>query len=249
MYNVKPDHFYALTSDAKDSVGTLHGTATNVTFGSSGAVFPGNGFVELPKSQDFSATKTGGMTIATYLTIDDWKAGGNQSEFCHWFGKGEPGQHEYCGRHYIDGGSGEAAQRQGRVSFYGFNAAGGLGAGSYYQDTSEPKTERLFVFTLDRVNVTLWMNGVKRDSDPLSGYNIKQTYTTAPLRLGTRDKTTGYLKGKLRAFGVWNRVLTDAEISGLKLVVPAPVEPTPAPVAKLSKDQLDAVIRKVTELS
>jgi hypothetical protein len=218
-------HYYPLTKayGAKDAVGGLNGVVKgNVQFTDVAAVFDGKSHIELPDHNDFSAATTGGLTIVAFLTIDNWKGAG-ASEYVHWAGKGKAGSHEYTFRHYVDGGSGEAATRQGRVSFYAFNLAGGLGAGSYFQDAEE-KVERVIVGTLNAQTVSMWKDGVQRDSDPLSGYSIKLANGGSPLCLGTRDTSTGFLIGKIRNVAVFNRVLSGAEIKAIHTARALPID-------------------------
>jgi Concanavalin A-like lectin/glucanases superfamily len=229
-------HYYPLNKayGAKDAVGGVNGTVKgNVVFTDTHAVFDGKSYIDLGDSNDFSAVTTGGLTIVVFLTIDNWKGAG-ASEYVHWAGKGKAGAHEYTFRHYVDGGSGEAASRQGRTSFYAFNLAGGLGAGSYFQD-AEDKVERVVTGTLNAQNVSMWRDGVQRDTDPLSGYSVKLANGGASLCLGTRDTSTGYLVGKLRNVAVYNRVLSALEIKKIYEARSLPVDggstTTPEPPA------------------
>jgi hypothetical protein len=207
-------HYYPLVKDANDTVGRVNGTNKGATFSSKGATFNGSSYIDLGDNDDFSVATKGAITFALYLTIADWKGKG-ASEYVHWAGKGEAGKHEYVFRHYVKGGSGEAASRQGRMSFYHFNPAGGLGAGSYYQDSTFPTTERFVVGTCDMKQLQMYVNAVKRDTDPLSGYNVVPKNTTSSLRLGTRDMSTGYLVGTIRRVAIFNKILSQAEITAL----------------------------------
>jgi hypothetical protein len=231
-------HWYPLTdaygpNDAgpKDLNGTNHGAI----FDDHGAVFNGKSYIELPDHDDFSAATSGQLTIIVMLTISNWKGAGG-SEYIHWMGKGKSGAHEYTFRHYVDGGTGEAASRQGRTSFYHFNPAGGLGAGSYFQD-SEETIERVIAGTVDRTNIAIWKNGVQRDTDALSGYSIVPKNTGTPVCIGSRGDSTGFLIGRIRNVCFFNRKLTAAEIQTIYNARDLPVgqpgsttTPTPPPV-------------------
>lgn len=228
-------HYYPLdaVSQAKDVVGSLHGVNHGVVFGSNGATFDGKSYIEIPSHKDLSAVTTGAISILVFNTITDWKGAG-ASEYVHWLGKGVSGAHEYTYRHYVEGGTGEAPTRQNRTSFYCFNTAGGLGAGSYFQDP-DGSAERVIVGQYDKTTVEMWKNGVKRDSDALSGYSITLSATSTPVRLGTRDMQTGFLVGRLRRVAFFDRKLTAAEITTLynaraqaeggTVIVPPPVVP------------------------
>ena len=229
-------HYYPLTDAyGPNDAGPkgLNGTNHGAVFGDHGATFNGKAYVELPDHDDFSAATTGQLSIVVFLTITNWKGAG-ASEYIHWMGKGRSGAHEYTFRHYVDGGSGEAATRQGRTSFYHFNPTGGLGAGSYFQD-SEETIERMIVGTVDRTNIAIWKNAVQRDTDALSGYSIVPKNTGTPVCVGSRGDNTGFLIGKIRNVCFYNRKLTQAEITTLYNARDLPVDaggtptPTPAP--------------------
>lgn len=207
-------HYYPLTADAQDVMGGLSGTNNGATFSSMGATFNGKVHIDLGDHGDFSAATTGGLTIALFLTIADWEGAG-ASEYVHWMGKGEAGRHEWTFRHYVKGGSGEARSRRGRMSFYHFNPEGGLGAGSYHEDGTFPTTERLVTATADMKQTALYVNGQRRGGDLLSSYGITPQTTGSPVRIGTRDTSTGFLIGTVRSVAFWDRVLTDAEIARL----------------------------------
>ena len=235
-------HYYPLdaVNAARDVVGTVNGTNHGATFGTNGATFDGKSYIELPDNDDFSASSTGAMTVVVFNTITNWKGAG-ASEYVHWMGKGVAGAHEWTFRHYVQGGTGEAASRQYRTSFYHFNPAGGLGAGSYFQD-DDGSTERMVSGTVDPTNIAMWKNGVLRDTDALSGYSIKPANTNTPVRLGTRDMSSGYLVGRLRRVAFFDRKLSAAELktlysaqaltegSGVTTPTPATTTPTPDPV-------------------
>jgi hypothetical protein len=228
-------HYYPLATDAKDVVGTQHGVASGVTFSGGRAVFNGSASINLGDHNDFSVATAKGLTIACFLTIDNWKGAG-ASEYVHWAGKGKSGAHEWTFRHYVQGGTGEAPSREGRLSFYHFNPAGGLGAGSYFQDGTHPTTERMIAGRCDMTNVSLAVNGAIKDTDPLSGYKITPQNTASNFMLGTRGDSTGFLVGKIRRVAVFNRVLTASELTKLwdsrdlpeNDPVPPPEAPTPS---------------------
>ncbi len=188
-------------------------------------MFDGHGYVRIPDDDDFSVTTTGGLTVVALLTITDWHGVGND-QYVHWLGKGLREQHEWVFRHYVQGGSGEAATRQGRTSFYYFNPDGGLGAGSYFQDAMDT-TERLIIGTADLKRTAIWKNGVKRDSDPLSGYHIDPRNTAGDVYVGFVGDDAGALVGRVRDLAFFDHVLTDAQIEAIsrawsQLVVESP---------------------------
>lgn len=228
-------HYYPLTTDANDVQGTANGVNHGATFSNGKAVFDGSSYIEIASRPEFEATGSGAMTVVVFMAVDQWTRSPN-AEYVHWMGKGETGQHSWTFRHYVKGGTGEASTRHDRTSFYAYNAAGGLGAGSYVQHDTYPTTERMIVGTVDRVNIGIGDDGTISMVKPLSGYSIVQTYTQAPVRIGTRDKASGYLIGKVRRVAFYNRILTAQEIASLYAardqsddVTPTP-DPTPTPV-------------------
>ena len=204
-------HYYPLTTDARDVVGAQHGVSTGVSFVNGKAIFNGAGSINLGDSPDFSVATKQAMTILVFLTVDDW-TGAGASEYVHWAGKGKANAHEWTFRHYVRGGTGEAATRQGRTSFYHFNPAGGLGSGSYYQDPTYPVRERMIVATANMSQIALYVEGQLRDVDLLSDYAIVPKDTASPVMLGTRGDATGSLIGKIRRVAFFDRLLTAAEI-------------------------------------
>src|SRR4051812_49582323 len=103
-------HYYELTKDAKDSIGSVHGTNHGCTFGPTGAVFNGSSYIEIPDNNDFSVATKGGLTVLVFMTVDNWK-GAKATEYVNWFGKAANGTPaEWCFRHYCyPNGTGEAA--------------------------------------------------------------------------------------------------------------------------------------------
>lgn len=208
---------------------------SGVTFDGTRANFNGTGSINFGDSPDFSAVTTGELTIAIAVAIADWRGKG-ATEYVHWLAKGNAATgHEWAFRHYVQGGTGEAPQRQGRISYYDFNKAGGLGAGSYYQDGTLPTRERLIVATTNiaQNRIRLFVDGVQRDEDTLSGYNIKPTDTTSPVILGTRGDGTGFLVGSARRLSFAGKEWTPAQVAALNKAHLA-VDPPPAPVDPLA---------------
>jgi hypothetical protein len=240
-------HYYALDDKTKatDLVGKINGKVNgNVMFGANGATFDGKSSIELANSADFSpaGTASKALTIIAFHTVTDWKRQSHNNEYVHWMGKGRTGAHEWVFRYYIDGGSGEAATRKRRTSFYSFNPAGGLGTGSYFQDDDAAGVERVIggmVWGNSASGSTqMWKNGVIRDTDALSTYSVNPKHTDAPVFLGSRGDNTGFLVGRLRRVAFFNRRLTEAEMKKIydarnfveveEAVTPPPVVTPPA---------------------
>jgi hypothetical protein len=209
-------HLYALdaTNKAQDLIGSADGQVVgSVSFSGDKATFNGSSWVKIPSNKDFSAATTGELSMVAFMQVTNWTKQANNGEYVHWAGKGSAGSHEWTCRYYIDGGSGEATSRKRRTSFYAFNPAGGLGAGSYVQEEAPSNTERMLVGAISTKTGRTYQfqNGVQKDSDLLSGYNIKPQLTNAPVGLGSRGDNTGFLVGTIRRVAFYNRLLTQAE--------------------------------------
>jgi len=150
------------------------------------AVFDGQGgYVEIPDGPDYSQPTRGGLTVEAWLRPDSLAMPRVEGTgYVHWLGKGEPHQHEWVARMYQMGNS-EA--RANRISFYAFNLAGGLGAGSYFQDPLAEGVWLHVVGRIDSVNTSIFRDGDQRDTDALSGYGIIPQHGSAPVRIATRD--------------------------------------------------------------
>lgn len=224
-------HFWPLASDATDAVGSLHGTVHgSVTYGPKGAVFDGSSYIEIADSNDLSLANQASheMTIVAVMAVDDWAEGsrGDPNGYVHWMGKSEGHQNEWKARHYFDPDtSGESPARTRRVSCYFFPLDGGLGSGSYAQDTDstvDEGHENLFCFTFDSYSgggsfpgkVEHWKNGVLRDSDPFDDYDVVPQNSTTPMRLGTADLASFFV-GTLRCVCIYNRKLSPSEIASI----------------------------------
>lgn len=88
-------------------------------------------YVELPDRPRWSLMPgNDGLTVEAWLRLDRLEfadAAGVHTDYIHWLGKGVAGAHEWTFRLYSRTNS---ANRPNRLSFYGFNLAGGEGAGA-----------------------------------------------------------------------------------------------------------------------
>lgn len=178
--------------------------------GLAAAVFDGQGgYVEIPDSADYSQPTRGGLTVEAWLRPDSLampKVEG--SGYVHWLGKGEPHQHEWVARMYQAGNS-EA--RENRISFYAFNLAGGLGAGSHFQDPLTEGTWLHVVGRIDSMNTSIFCDGDQRDTDALSGYGIVPEHGGAPVRIGTRDLQS-FFQGAISRVAIYGAPLSSDTI-------------------------------------
>ena len=166
-------------------------------------VFDGtSGYVEIPDDNLFSEPTSGAITVEAWMRPDSTAMPRDESGgYVHWMGKGVSGQHEWVARMYQDGNS---EGRENRISFYSFNLTGGLGAGSYFQDTVTVGGWIHYAGEFDDVNTYIFKNGVLRDMDPLSGYDIVPGNGTAPVRIGTRDFDS-FFQGSVARVAIYRR--------------------------------------------
>jgi hypothetical protein len=174
-------------------------------------VFDGtSGYVEIPDDDLFSEPTSGAITVEAWMRPDSTAMPRDESGgYVHWMGKGVSGQHEWVARMYQDGNS---EDRANRISFYSFNLTGGLGAGSYFQDTVTVGSWIHYAGEFDDVNTYIFKNGVLRDMDPLSGYDIDPGNGTAPVRIGTRDFNS-FFQGSIARVAIYSTRLPAATLA------------------------------------
>jgi hypothetical protein len=186
------------------------GSAGSAAASDGAPVFDGtSGYVEIPDDNLFSEPTSGGITVEAWMRPDSTAMPRDESSgYVHWMGKGVSGQHEWVARMYQDGNS---EGRENRISFYSFNLTGGLGAGSYFQDTVTVGGWIHYAGEFDDVNTYIFKNGVLRDMDPLSGYSIVPGNGTAPVRIGTRDFAS-FFQGSVARVAIYSTRLPAATL-------------------------------------
>ena len=187
----------------------MGGAAGAPTGGLVAPVFDGEtGYVEIPDADVFSEPTTGELSVEAWIRPDSLDMPNRESSgYVHWMGKGVSGEHEWVSRMYQEGNS---EDRANRISFYSFNLSGGLGAGSYFQDNVTVGEWIHYVGTFDDVRTTLYKNGVERDSDLLSGYDIMPENGSAPVRIGTRDRNS-YFQGAIARVAFYDARLGESQ--------------------------------------
>src|SRR5262245_59140572 len=171
-------------------------------------VFDGeSGYGEIPDADIFSEPTTGELSVEAWIRPDSLDMPNRESSgYVHWMGRGVSGEHEWVSRMYQQGNS---EDRENRISFYSFNLSGGLGAGSYFQDDVTVGEWIPYVGTFDDVRTTIFKNGVERDSDLLSGYDITPENGDAPVRIGTRDRNS-YFQGAIARVAFYSTRLDES---------------------------------------
>ncbi|MGX7000323.1 LamG-like jellyroll fold domain-containing protein [Caballeronia sp. KNU42] len=205
-------------------------------------------YVEIPGSIAYSISTTGELTVAAWLRPDtlNFPAVEDGTDYINWLGKGDlsgaSGNQEWTLRMYNHDDPLDSPSRPNRISFYVFNAQGGLGVGSYVQVPIHRGRWMQVVGVADDSRTFFYQDGqyVRCDTyrGPAQGsceihYQappnenvqlvIEPEAGSAPLRLGTKD-LSGFLEGGLTRVRLWNRALNATEISNLYLSDLAPAD-------------------------
>jgi hypothetical protein len=175
-------------------------------------------YVEVPDHDDLSVPTTGVITVEAWMRPDVLNFPKQESTgYVHWMGKGSAGQFEYVSRMYSKV---TTDNRPNRISGYSFNLSGGLGTGSYFQDSVVAGEWIHYVLVINMVNVSpsytagytkVFKNGVKRDQDRLTDYNIVPGNGTSPFRIGTMDFRS-FFKGAIGRVAIYNYELSPLQV-------------------------------------
>ncbi|WP_051367106.1 LamG-like jellyroll fold domain-containing protein [Hamadaea tsunoensis] len=202
--------------------GTYTGSPTATTLPNGDPATKFNGSTQYATIADgdyLSIPGTGQITVEAWLRPDVLQFSHQESTgYVHWMGKGTTGQHEYAARMYSLTNS---ESRPNRISGYSFNLGGGLGAGSYFQDTVTAGQWIHYTLVINTTNVSgayptgytkIYKNGVLRDQDSLQDYAIVPGNGTAPFRIATRDFAS-YFEGAIGKVAVYNYELSGTRIA------------------------------------
>lgn len=212
--------YYPFSGNANDQSTYLnHGTVSGAVlttnrFGEPNKAYIFNGtshYIEIPDADQLSIATTGELSISVWMRPDVLDFPASENEYVHWMGKGVNSQHEWVFRIYDLNSS-----RPNRTSCYVFNLSGGLGSGSYVEESLSTSAWIHFVavYNYPDNTVKIYKNGVLRDTDFFTDYSVVPGNGTAPMRVGTRDFGS-YFRGGIDDIRVYNRVLTAAEITAL----------------------------------
>jgi len=186
----------------------------------SAAYFNGDSaFLEIPDNDAFSIASTGALTVSVWICPEVLNFRNSESGgYVHWMGKGEPHQHEWTFRMYNKELSAGQENRPSRISAYAFGLDGGLGSGSYVQESVRENEWIHLAARYDIVTnkITIFKNGEVKDQDDLYDrtYGVQVQNGTAPLRIGTRSKWS-YFQGRIDDLRFYSRALSDGEIKAL----------------------------------
>jgi hypothetical protein len=220
--------------------GSPHNSPTLGTFlnGDPATVFDGlTQYVEVADHDDLSISTTGILTIEAWIrpdVLDFPTPQTSTAPYVYWMGKNTSGNSEYVGRMYSKNadwaGDGINPPRPNRISGYADNLSGGLGAGSYFQDTVAAGEWIHVTIAYNTINtssayptgyVSIYKNGVFRMKQPLSGYNIVPGNGAAPFRLATATLNS-YFQGAIAKVAAYNYELSPSVVHNhYRLIVPA----------------------------
>lgn len=222
--------------------GTFTGNPAGTVMMNGDAAIVFNGvdqYFTIPDNDYLEITRTGVLTVEAWMRPDVLQFTNYESSgYVHWMGKGETGQHSWVARMY---NYTNAENRPNRISGYSFNLSGGLGAGSYFQDSVTAGEWIHYTLVINTVDTSssyptgytkLFKNGVLRDQDSLSGYNIIPGNGTAPMRVGTRDLAS-FFEGAVGKVAVYDYELTPNQLTAHYNIMTGSTQTLPDPPTNL----------------
>jgi len=192
---------------------------TSLPNGDKALVFDGaNSYVEVADNDDLSPATTGKFTFEAWMRPDVLQFTNEEgSGYVHWMGKGHSGQHEFLARMYSLVND---ENRPNRISGYAFNQEGGLGVGSYFQDSISAGNWLHYTFVINTVDTSvdypmgytkIYKNGSLRDTDDLSPLSIIPKNTVSSFRIGTRDFKS-FFEGAIGKVALYNYELSPFQV-------------------------------------
>jgi len=177
-------------------------------------------YYEIPDADHLEVTTKGVLTIEAWMCpgVLDFAKVEEGKDYIHWMGKGVANQHSWAARMYNKDSFRE--NRPQRISGYAFNLEGGLGAGSYFQEPIAVGKWVHYVLIINTNNKSaqyptgytkIYKDGVMKDQDALSGYDIIPGNGTAPIRIGTRDFNS-FFEGGLAKIAIYDYELSAQQI-------------------------------------
>lgn len=187
----------------------------------SGAYDFGEGYIEIPDRPEFSP-KNNELTIAFWMkpaTFDFFASNLDSNSMSRLSLVSKLEKNDFYNAEWnfvlynrtaVDGD-----RRPKRISFYAYSISAALGTGSYFQDDLMENEWIHVVGVINKSSTAIYKNGVLRDSDRLSEYNVKFLANgNATLRIGGLNGGTNY-NGSIDDLIIFNRSLSDDEITAL----------------------------------
>lgn len=192
---------------------------TSLPNGDKALVFDGShSYVEVADNDNLSPATTGKFTFEAWLRPDVLQFTNEEgSGYVHWMGKGHSGQQEFLARMYSLVND---ENRPNRISGYAFNQEGGLGVGSYFQDSITAGDWIHYTFVINTADTSvdfpmgytkIYKNGSLRDTDDLSSLSIVPKNTVSPFRIGTRDFKS-FFEGAIGKVALYNYELSPFQV-------------------------------------
>lgn len=174
--------------------------------------------VTIADNSAYSQPTTGAITISAWMNPDTLvmpnpEKGHTPGNYTHWMSKKDSNQNEWAFRMYNTGNT-ETPTRFNRISFYIFSLSGGEGSGAAFEDEVIPGQWIHVLGTVDAQYVSIFKNGVFQNKEDWVAFPVTLAEGTAPVRIGGRAND-GFFKGMIDNVQIWNRVLTNDEISRL----------------------------------
>ena len=197
--------------------GNLH--TTTLPNGDTALVFNGiDSYVTVADQDKLSPSTTGRFTMEAWMRPDTLQFENEEgSGYVHWMGKGTVNNHEYLARMYSYTNT---ENRPNRISGYAFNSTGGLGVGSYFQDSITIGNWMHYVFVINTADTSdtypmgytkIYKNGSQRDQDTLATLSIVPSNGSAPFRVGTRDFNS-FFKGAIGKVALYDYELNAFQV-------------------------------------
>ncbi len=175
-------------------------------------------YLQIPDDDRWSEPTTGALTVEFWMRPDRLTFSREEGSGYVWIlGKGQPNEYEWGFRMYgLD--NRESPPRSNRIAFYAFNAAGGEGAGAYFQVPISLDRWIFIVGELTTSGVLIYRDGVLTQGPPAPAtlysnprYNITPSNGTAPVRVGTRNSGS-FFAGGIDDLAIFPTLLTQTQI-------------------------------------
>jgi hypothetical protein len=194
-------------------------SATTMPNNDTVTVFNGiNQYFTINDNNYLEIVRTGILTLEAWFRPDTLQFANEEGTgYVYFMGKGATPEDSWGARMYSYNNT---EGRFNRISGYAFNLAGGLGAGSYFQDNVTVGQWIFYTLTINTVNrsstyptgyTKIFKNGILRDQDSLAGYSIVPKNGTAPMRIATRQLES-FFKGAIGKVAVFDYELNPNQI-------------------------------------
>lgn len=171
--------------------------------------------IKVEDSDSLSPSKFGQkFTVSFWIKFDNtnFVGEGSYKDYIDFLGKGSINKgYEWGFRQY---NSSNSEGRNNRISFYAYNLKGGLGSGSYFQENIGDGEWIYITGVINNTHIAIYKNGVLKDSNPLSQYNISMKNGGADFYIG-KSEVDNYFNGSIDELRIYNRSLNDSQVKAL----------------------------------